>query len=140
LHRSGPVAESEPEHPGQRHLQKQETVTETSDIRRAVRPRPVRHWDLDDPERQQRRREEQLEIAERVEVPEIVPPPDESFVVAPSQELMPVHEKLQELVGSRTRTLGPGRTRDRRSRSLALELDPARVQFDLTIADARGIK
>src|SRR6266852_2520490 len=69
LHAQLELAERQPG-----HAQQQPPVAEAVDLRLAVAPRPVAHRHLDDLQSQPRGSEEEIEIAEGIEIAEVRPP------------------------------------------------------------------
>src|SRR6476659_4388276 len=69
----------------QQHAKEEPPVTPALDVRRAVRPLPVPNWQVHDAQRQPRRAEEQIEVAERVEVAKISTVGGNPLIVRPAQ-------------------------------------------------------
>src|SRR5215203_1799058 len=77
----------DPEKPRHRHAEQNRAVMEAADVCRPVRPGPVIHGNVDYTGSKYGGGKQELEIAERVEVAEIVAPANEPLVVAPRHKL-----------------------------------------------------
>ena len=73
-----------------------------ADVRLAVRARLVADGEVDDPQVEPRGAEEQVEVAERVELAEVRAAGGDPVVVAPEQHLRPAERVLHLLADDRT--------------------------------------
>ena len=80
-----------------RHPQEQEPVAEAADVRLPVRPRVVADGEVDDAKRKLPGAEEQIEVAERVEVAEVRASGCDPLVVVPVEYLRPAERVLDRL-------------------------------------------
>src|SRR5688500_3330873 len=76
------------------------------DVGGAVRSRPVIHGNIDYTGSKYSSGEQQLEVAERVEVAEVFPPSDEPLVVAPREELRAAQAVADRDVKDKAQHLG----------------------------------
>src|SRR5581483_2129286 len=78
-------------------LQQQPAVPEARDLRLAVRARVVADGQVDDLQVQPRRAEQQVEVAERVEVAEVRAPRGDLLVAVPLERLRAAERVLHRL-------------------------------------------
>src|SRR5512138_3074810 len=79
------------------HPQEQEAVAEALDVRLAVDPLPVAGRHVHDAEVLLRRPEDEVEVAERIEVAEVGPVRRDALVVSPPEHLRPAEGVLERL-------------------------------------------
>ena len=66
----------------------------------------VSNWDIDDSQRHHRRREDQLEIAEWIEIAEVFPPTNEAVIVVASKELRTAQDIAERCLDENAQHIG----------------------------------
>src|SRR5665213_1806536 len=81
-----------------RHVNQQPAVAEAGDLRVSVRAGVVAHGEVDDLQVQARRSEQEIEVTERIEVPEVRTAGGDLLVAAALERLRPAERVLDRLV------------------------------------------
>src|SRR5687768_3962955 len=100
------AAELDSQQPRHRHSKQNGAVAEPSDVGCSVGSRAVIHGNVDYTGTKDCGREQELEVAERIEVAEIMSPSHESFVIAMRHELGPAEAVTEPYVQHEAEQLG----------------------------------